>query len=432
MAKKQFKAESKRLLDLMINSIYTHREIFLRELISNASDALDKLYYRSLQDGTTGIDRNEFTVSITPDAAARTLTITDNGIGMTKAELEENLGTIAKSGSLAFKRDTEQPADIDIIGQFGVGFYAAFMVADRVTVTSRAFGSDEAYIWESTGADGYTVTEAQKDAHGTEIVLHIKPNTEDDEYDDDFEFDLKTSIKSAERPVTVDIGFYDTVNAVFKTVGSVESYTDKTQLRAWTSSTRSEVYEFTGSLVNATNIRVRVDTTINKMWVFVGETLVTNAEGIAYYNPMGDIGIINAMRIAMDENLKLGDNAEISNIKLTQKLSYDVDGKAELIEASENVTIDMITNNPSQVTGAIKTLPSKVGKYNVKWSSLSPDVINVETGAVYGTEEESEVWVIAEIYDASANNPVNVKKAFKLTVPAASASGVIAYRLNLF
>ena len=196
MAKKQFKAESKRLLDLMIHSIYTHREIFLRELISNASDALDKLYYRSLQDGTTGIDRREFTVSLTPDTDARTLTISDNGIGMTKAELEENLGTIAKSGSLAFKRDTEQPEDIDIIGQFGVGFYAAFMVADRVTVTSRAFGSDEAFVWESTGADGYIVTEAQKASHGTDIVLHIKGNTEDEDYDEFLQpYRLKALVK---------------------------------------------------------------------------------------------------------------------------------------------------------------------------------------------------------------------------------------------
>ncbi len=196
MAKKQFKAESKRLLDLMIHSIYTHREIFLRELISNASDALDKLYYRSLQDGTTGIDRREFIISITPDADSRTLTIADNGIGMTKAELEENLGTIAKSGSLAFKRDTEQPADIDIIGQFGVGFYAAFMVADRVTVTSRAFGSNEAYVWESTGADGYTVTEAQKDTHGTTIVLHIKDSTEEEHYDEFLQpYRLKALVK---------------------------------------------------------------------------------------------------------------------------------------------------------------------------------------------------------------------------------------------
>ncbi len=184
MAKKQFKAESKRLLDLMIHSIYTHREIFLRELISNASDALDKLYYRSLEGGATGIDRSEMIISLTPDADARTLTIRDNGIGMTKDELEENLGTIAKSGSLQFKRDVDTAEDIDIIGQFGVGFYAAFMVSDRVTVTSRAFGADDAFVWESTGVDGYTVTPADKADHGTEIVLHIKPSTEDENYDE--------------------------------------------------------------------------------------------------------------------------------------------------------------------------------------------------------------------------------------------------------
>ncbi len=196
MAKKQFKAESKRLLDLMIHSIYTHREIFLRELISNASDALDKLYYQSLSSDVTGISRDEFTITLTPDADARTLTITDNGIGMTKEELEDNLGTIAKSGSLAFKNENEQGEDIDIIGQFGVGFYAAFMVSERVVVTSRAFGSDAAYTWESTGADGYTVTEAQKDTHGTTIVLYLKKNTDDDNYDEFLQpFRLKALVK---------------------------------------------------------------------------------------------------------------------------------------------------------------------------------------------------------------------------------------------
>ena len=196
MAKKQFKAESKRLLDLMINSIYTHREIFLRELISNASDALDKLYYRSLSDNVTGVSRDEFIISIVPHADTRTLVISDNGIGMTKDELEDHLGTIAKSGSFAFKKDTTEPADIDIIGQFGVGFYSAFMVSDRVTVVSRAFGSDEAYQWESTGADGYTVTPAQKDTNGTEITLHIKENTDDDNYDEFLrEYHLKNLIK---------------------------------------------------------------------------------------------------------------------------------------------------------------------------------------------------------------------------------------------
>ena len=189
MAKKQFKAESKRLLDLMINSIYTHKEIFLRELVSNASDALDKLAYRALTDDKVGVDRSELKITLTPDQIARTLTISDNGVGMTKEELESNLGTIARSGSLQFKQDMaaaegDKPSDVDIIGQFGVGFYSAFMVADRVTVTSRAYGADEAWQWESTGADGYTLTQCGKDTVGTDIVLHIKANTDDDKYDE--------------------------------------------------------------------------------------------------------------------------------------------------------------------------------------------------------------------------------------------------------
>ncbi len=189
MAKKQFKAESKRLLDLMINSIYTHKEIFLRELVSNASDALDKLAYRALTDDKVGVDRSELKITLTPDQIARTLTISDNGIGMTREELESNLGTIARSGSLQFKQDMaaaegDKPSDVDIIGQFGVGFYSAFMVADRVTVISRAYGADEAWQWESTGADGYTLTQCGKDTVGTDIVLHIKANTDDDKYDE--------------------------------------------------------------------------------------------------------------------------------------------------------------------------------------------------------------------------------------------------------
>ena len=184
MANKQFKAESKRLLDLMINSIYTHKEIFLRELISNASDALDKLYYQSLSDDLTGIGRDELQIHLAVDKDTRTLTVTDNGIGMSREELEQNLGTIAKSGSLAFKKENADAADVDIIGQFGVGFYAAFMVADCVTVTSRRFDSDEAWVWRSKGADGYTVTEGEKDGRGTEICLHIKESTEDENYDE--------------------------------------------------------------------------------------------------------------------------------------------------------------------------------------------------------------------------------------------------------
>ena len=189
MAKKQFKAESKKLLDLMIHSIYTNKEIFLRELISNSSDALDKLYYKSLTSGELGIKRNDFYIQITPDKDLRTLTIRDNGIGMSKDELENNLGTIAKSGSLGFKEEQEKNKDentkaknIDIIGQFGVGFYSAFMVSDIVSVTSKAFGSDDAYRWVSRGADGYTIEEASLDGHGTEIVLTIKEDTDGENY----------------------------------------------------------------------------------------------------------------------------------------------------------------------------------------------------------------------------------------------------------
>ena len=182
MAKKQFKAESKRLLDLMINSIYTHKEIFLRELISNASDAMDKLYYKSLSDGATGLNRDDFEIRLEADKEARVLRIRDNGIGMTQEELDQNLGVIAKSGSLKFKSENEKSEDIDIIGQFGVGFYSAFMVADHVRVESKAFGAEQGYVWESDGADGYTVREGAKTTHGTEITLHIKADTEDEKY----------------------------------------------------------------------------------------------------------------------------------------------------------------------------------------------------------------------------------------------------------
>lgn len=182
MAKKQFKAESKRLLDLMINSIYTHKEIFLRELISNASDAIDKLYYRSLTEGNTGLSRDDFFIKLENDEEKRTLKVIDNGMGMTKEELEKNLGTIARSGSLDFKTEIEKKDDIDIIGQFGVGFYSAFMVSDKVTVVSKAYGQDEAYAWESSGADGYTITEAEKEGNGTEITLYLKEDTDDEKY----------------------------------------------------------------------------------------------------------------------------------------------------------------------------------------------------------------------------------------------------------
>ena len=173
MKKKQFKTESQKLLDMMINSIYTHKEIFLRELISNASDALDKLYFRSLTDTSVSLSRQDYAINIVADKAKRTLTVIDNGCGMTEEELEKNLGTIAKSGSFDFKRDNDQGDTVDIIGQFGVGFYSAFMIADKITVRTKVYGDDTAHVWESTGVDGYTVGECDKTTFGTEIILLV-------------------------------------------------------------------------------------------------------------------------------------------------------------------------------------------------------------------------------------------------------------------
>ena len=183
MAKKQFKAESKRLLDLMINSIYTHKEIFLREIISNASDACDKLCYLALTDDQVKMNRKDFKIDLTVDKDLRTITVSDNGIGMDKADLENNLGVIASSGSYKFKQEVGEDAkNTDVIGQFGVGFYSAFMVADHITVVTKKYGSDTAYMWQSSGADGYTITECEKDTAGTDIVMHIKPDTDDEKY----------------------------------------------------------------------------------------------------------------------------------------------------------------------------------------------------------------------------------------------------------
>lgn len=184
MEKKQFQAESKRLLEMMIHSIYSQKEIFLRELISNASDAIDKIYYKALTDDNLTFNKENYYIKIIPNKENRTLTVTDTGIGMTKDELEHNLGVIAKSGSLAFKQENESKDGHDIIGQFGVGFYSAFMVADKVKVISKALGSEEAYCWESSGADGYTITPCEKENVGTEIILTIKDNTEDESYDE--------------------------------------------------------------------------------------------------------------------------------------------------------------------------------------------------------------------------------------------------------
>ena len=194
--KQQFKAESQRLLDLMINSIYTHREIFLREIISNASDAIDKLAYTALTDDKVGISRDQFAITITRDKENRTLTVSDNGIGMSREDMEENLGTIAKSGSLGFKQAMEKQEDIDIIGQFGVGFYSAFMVASTITVISRKYGEDKAWKWVSDGADGYTIEECTKDAPGTEIIMTLKADTEDDKFSEYLEeYELRSLVR---------------------------------------------------------------------------------------------------------------------------------------------------------------------------------------------------------------------------------------------
>lgn len=196
MEKREFKAESKRLLDIVINSIYTNREIFLRELISNASDAIDKVYYKTLGDSSLTFNKDDYYIKIKPNKEERTLTISDKGIGMTEKELDENLGVIAKSGSLQFKKENEIKDGFDIIGQFGVGFYPGFLVADKITVITKAFGADKAYKWESDGVDGYTISEAEKDSFGTDIILHLKANDEDENYDEFLEeYKLKSLIK---------------------------------------------------------------------------------------------------------------------------------------------------------------------------------------------------------------------------------------------
>ncbi|MBR2339375.1 MAG: molecular chaperone HtpG [Clostridia bacterium] len=229
MRKKQFKTESQKLLDMMINSIYTHKEIFLRELISNASDALDKLHYRSLTDSSVGMSRDDYRILISVDKQSRTLTVEDNGCGMTRDELENNLGTIAKSGSFDFKRDNEKNDEVDIIGQFGVGFYSAFMVSDKITVTSRPYGSDTAYLWESEGASGYIIEECEKSDFGTKIVLHIKPDTSDDRYSEYLEeYRIRILVKKYSDYIRYPIKMYTTEKKLKE--GTKDEYEDVTEL----------------------------------------------------------------------------------------------------------------------------------------------------------------------------------------------------------
>ena len=233
MRTKQFKSESKKLMDMMINSIYTHKEIFLREIISNASDALDKLYFMSLTDTNVGIAPDEFEIRLDIDKENRTLTVTDNGCGMTEEELDKNLGTIAKSGSYNFKQENEKTENVDIIGQFGVGFYSAFMVSDNVKVKSRAYGSDEAFCWQSSGAEGYSISPCDKETVGTVITLHIKDNTEDENYDEFLDqYRISALVKKysdyIRHPIKME---FTTKERVDTEEGKEPEYKDVTELR---------------------------------------------------------------------------------------------------------------------------------------------------------------------------------------------------------
>lgn len=227
MKKKQFKTESKKLLDMMVNSIYTHKEIFLRELISNASDAIDKLYFRSLTDSSVSLSRSDYAIWLVPDREKRTLTISDNGCGMNAEELEENLGTIAKSGSFDFKKDNAKDDDIDIIGQFGVGFYSAFMVADKIEVRSKPFGAATAFKWESNGAEGYTISECNKESFGTEIILYIKEDKDDENYSEYLEeYKLRGLIRKYSDYIRYPIKME---TKVYKSEDDTENYELKTE-----------------------------------------------------------------------------------------------------------------------------------------------------------------------------------------------------------
>ena len=233
MEKMQFKAESQRLLDLMINSIYTHREIFLREIISNASDAIDKLAYTALTDDKVGISRDQFAITITRDEENRTLTVSDNGIGMSREDMEENLGTIAKSGSLGFKQAMEKQEDIDIIGQFGVGFYSAFMVASSITVISRKYGESTAWKWVSDGADGYTIEETTKDAPGTDIIMTLKADTEEDKYSQFLEeYEIRSLVRKYSDYIRYPVRMEVTKSRKMEDSDEYESYTEQETLNS--------------------------------------------------------------------------------------------------------------------------------------------------------------------------------------------------------
>ena len=279
---KQFKAESKRLLDLMINSIYTHKEIFLRELISNASDAIDKLYYKSLGEGVTGLSRDDFQIRIVIDKENRTIKIIDNGIGMTKAELENNLGVIAKSGSLDFKKNNDKNEEIDIIGQFGVGFYSAFMIADELSVVTKAFGEDEAFEWTSKGAEGYTIKEAVKKNVGTEITLRVKENNEDENYNEFLEqYKIQALIKKysdyIRYPIKMDM---ERVKPKEGAEGEYDHYTEEVVLNSMVPIWKKSKSETSDEEINNFYKEKFMD------WQEPAKVIRTSTEGASTFNAM--------------------------------------------------------------------------------------------------------------------------------------------------
>lgn len=279
---KQFKTESKRILDLMIHSIYTHKEIFIRELISNSSDAIDKLYYKAMSEGLSGLSRDDFSIGISIDKENRILKIWDNGIGMSREDLENNLGVIAKSGSLEFKSDKEKKEDIDIIGQFGVGFYSAFMVADKVEVVSKAFGAEEANLWSSTGVEGYSVSPAQKDSHGTEITLHIKASSEDENYDEFLEqYRLQNLVKKysdyIRYPIKMDM---DRVKPKEGAEGEYDHYTETVTLNSMVPIWKKSKSEQSDEELNAFYKEKFFD------WQDPAKIISMNAEGTATYTAL--------------------------------------------------------------------------------------------------------------------------------------------------
>ena len=282
MRKKQFKSESKKLMDMMINSIYTHKEIFLREIISNASDAIDKLYFKSLTDNTVGITASEFEIKIEANKAFRTLKVIDNGIGMTEDELDNNLGTIAKSGSFDFKSENEKTDNVDIIGQFGVGFYSAFMVSEKVTVETRAFGSDTGYLWQSEGADGYTITPCDKQTVGTVVTMYIKPDTDDEKYSEYLdEYKLSELVRRysdyIRHPIKMD---FTTKKAVEGKENEYEDVTEERTLNSMVPLWKKSKSEITAEEYNNFYKEKFYD------WQDPAKVIHTSTEGQATYNAL--------------------------------------------------------------------------------------------------------------------------------------------------